>query len=349
MRRFSPLTPKDITLKVGLFPSKYNVSAIQNGFTLHSRSIILSPDHHYYNISKPEIAGVSGHVYFDKNKDNKYTSREEIGNVNIDLSYTKLDGQKMLVKSITTDSTGAYSFAALVPGSYTLNATKRSSIAVGYFDYATQQTIALTANQTLSNNLSIKFSPITVSGTTRYQGTNVGQIPITFAPDASIVNNTAIRTTTTSDINGAYSAKLMPGKYNVTVQKSNGLTPVYSFSGQITILMGEGIKTYPIELVKHSVTVSGTTTYNGVNKANITIGFSERFDIANNTAIDQSALSTITGYTVELAPGFYNVTIEELVNESGHNVTYTFTGQLTVLPTDTVKTFNIVLTRVETP
>jgi hypothetical protein len=54
-------------------------------------------------------------------------------------------------------------------------------------------------------------------------------------------------------------------------------------------------------------------------------------------------------YTTELTPGSYNASVEELVNESGQNITYTGTGQITLNIGDTPRALNILLTREQTP
>ena len=46
-------------------------------------------------------------------------------------------------------------------------------------------------------------------------------------------------------------------------------------------------------------------------------------------------------------PGTYNVTVDELVNESGQDVTYIFTGVLEVKDIDVAITFDIAMTREE--
>jgi hypothetical protein len=72
--------------------------------------------------------------------------------------------------------------------------------------------------------------------------------------------------------------------------------------------------------------------------------------VINNTASDTSKISSTGGiYTVELTPGSYNVTIEELVNETGQNITYRFKGDITVNTGDTPRTLTIILTREESP
>jgi hypothetical protein len=163
-----------------------------------------------------------------------------------------------------------------------------------------------------------------------------------------VENNTAVRVTSTSDTTGSYVAKLTPGSYNISVDKREGLTQVYSFTDQLRLSIGQGVASYHIALIKHSVTVSGSTKYNAVGKANITITFSEDETVVNNTASDTSTISGTDGvYTVELTPGSYNVTIEELVNESGQNITYTYDDRLIVSTGDAPRTFNIFLIREE--
>jgi dolichyl-diphosphooligosaccharide--protein glycosyltransferase len=332
-----------------LYPSTYNLSAVENGFTLHSKSIGVEPDHLFYNVSKPKPAAMKGVVYYDADADKAYTTGEEISNVQVQLSYTKLDDTEMIIGSTTSDAKGSYSFSALVPGEYTLNATKQNSI-TGYLDYLTEQTTTLAANTTTWLNISLTYAPVTVSGNTLYGTTKVNDITITFAPDTSVENNTAKRVASTSDAAGSYVAQLTPGSYNISVDKREGLTQVYSFTGQLTLSVGQGVASYQIALIKHSVTVSGTTKYNTVGKANMTINFLRNETVINNTASDTSKISSTGGiYTVELTPGSYNVTIEELVNETGQNITYRFKGDITVNTGDTPRTLTIILTREESP
>jgi hypothetical protein len=72
--------------------------------------------------------------------------------------------------------------------------------------------------------------------------------------------------------------------------------------------------------------------------------------VENKPAVETSVKSSTTGsYTIELTPGSYNISVEELVNESGQNVTYTFSGQLTVTAGEAPQTFDIILAREQTP
>lgn len=333
-----------------LYPSKYNVSAIENGYALLANEPInIVPDNNSYNISKPELSAVTGVVYYDTNGDTKYTAGEEANGIQVKLSYTKLDSTDMPVNSTTTNAAGTYSFSSLVPGEYTVNASKRNST-TGYLDYRTEQTVTLEANKTTWANISLAYAPVTVTGYTTYGTTTVDNVPVTFSVDKSVKNNTAKAVTASSDASGLYVVKLLPGTYNISVTKANGATVLYTFEGKLSITLGQRTTSYNIALTKNSITVSGTTKYNGVNKANMTITFTKDYSIENNTAVDTSTKSSTTGsYTIELNPGSYNISVEELVNESGQNVTYTFSGQLTVTAGEAPQTFDIILTREQTP
>jgi hypothetical protein len=191
------------------------------------------------------------------------------------------------------------------------------------------------------------YAPIVVSGATNHDNVKIGNVPISFIPDKSVKNNSATKqSTATSNTQGLYSVKLTPGTYNVTVKKTEGVTTVYSFTGKLSVYVGEGTATYDIDLTKESVTVRGSTTYDGLGKANMTIFFTKDTNVQNNTAITKNVKADSKGnYTIELTPGTYNVTVEEIVNESGVNFTYTATSRIVLNVGDTPRVFNIVLTR----
>jgi hypothetical protein len=88
-----------------------------------------------------------------------------------------------------------------------------------------------------------------------------------------------------------------------------------------------------------------------VGKENITILFSKDSQIVNNTAITKSVKSDSNGsYKIELTPGSYNVSVLEVVNESGYNVTYTGTaGKITLSRGDAPRVLNVLLTREQSP
>ncbi|MCX6672000.1 MAG: hypothetical protein NTX92_08785, partial [Euryarchaeota archaeon] len=337
-----------------IYPSKYNISAVnESGYTLlNMKGINVEPDNNTYNISQPKPSAINGVVYFDTNKDSKYTTGEEISDVNVRLTYTKLDGSKMPVTIATTGAVGSYAFPSLMPGEYTVNATKLNII-TGHLDYLTTQTITLTANKTSWVNISLTYAPILVSGYTTHDTIKIANnITVTFAPDKSVKNNTATKQiSVTSNTQGLYAAKLAPGTYNVTAKKTEGTTTVYNFTGgKLIVFIGEGTASYNIPVTKESVTVRGSITYNGVGKTNLPLLFSKDSRIANNTAVQKGAITDINGnYTTELTPGSYNASVEQRVNESGKNITYTGTGQITLNIGDKPKTLNILLARKQSP
>ncbi len=118
----------------------------------------------------------------------------------------------------------------------------------------------------------------------------------------------------------------------------------------MVVSIGEGTAFYIIDVTKESVTVSGSTKYNSIGKANMTVLFSKNSQISNNTAITKNVKTNNNGnYTTELTPGSYNVSVKEIVNESGQNITYIGIGYLTLNKGEPPKILDIVLTREQSP
>jgi asparagine N-glycosylation enzyme membrane subunit Stt3 len=335
-----------------LYPSKYNVSAVENQYTLlRKQGVNVEPGNISYNISKPKPSDIKGIVYRDANGDQSYTTGEEESGVQIQLSYTKLDDTQLSVTNSTTGIPGTYSFPSLIPGDYTIKATKVNT-STGYLDYLTEQTLTLAANKTSWVNISLTYAPVSVSGYTVYDTVKTTGIPLTFAPDNTVENNTAqAQVAATSDEQGFYEAELTPGIYNVTVKKTEGVTTVFTYTGKLSIFVGEGTTSLDIVLTKESVTVNGSTIYSNAGKANMTIFFTKDLDIANNTAITKSIKTDLNGmYTIELTPGSYTVSVEEMVNESGQNITYTGNGgRITLNRGDAPRILDIMLIREQSP
>jgi len=335
-----------------LYPSKYNVTAIdKDGFTLSDQAVPMRPDQNYLNISVPKPAALKGTVYHDLNDNKQYDAGEEASGVQVRLLYTKFDKTVMKVTTVTTGANGTYSFSNLVPGGYTVNASQPNST-TGNSDYLTAQAVTLTANTTTTSNIALTYAPVYVRGRTIRDTTNVSGISVSFAADLSVKNNTAGKNalTATSDKNGSYVVKLTPGSYNVTVSKKQGQTVIYSFEGKLKLFVGEGNQTYLIRLVKHTVTVSGVTKYNNTYRADTKVDFLPDTSVQNNTAIQNTIVSNATGvYTVELNPGTYTVSVNQTVNESGHNVTYIFRQLLVIAKDQPPQTLDILLSREERP
>jgi len=325
-----------------LLSSYYFVRAEKNGFVINETLIPLYENENYYNFSEMKHSSIAGKVYHNDENDT-------ISDANVELVYKRMDinGQnveeEILTGTTTTDSDGKYSFVDLVPGEYNLTVTKGDS-------YRSVEQIPLGENQTLSYNVSLELMPVTTTGYTRYNGQAVGGIPITFSSDGFVENNTAKDETVTSADNGSYTIALTPGAYNVTVEKKESSIVVYSFNDKLTVSTGEVEVVKPISLTKNSATVSGFTSYAGVNIANITnIKFEPNGAVAGNTAIySRTVSSNETGYyTLELSPGSYNVSVNYKFNQSGQNYTYTFEGKKDISSIEPPITYNIAMSRVE--
>ncbi len=328
-----------------LYPSRFTITAGENGFEIHSESVSIGPGTHSYNISKPKLGGIKGTIFKDSDDSGLYGPGEETGNVKVDLLYSK---DNNIVGTTITDETGEYEFSLMVPGEYILNASVTNS-ATGYYDYLTVETIEIEANKTTTFNVSLDYAPIILSGYTKHVAENIGDIKIDFSPDGAVANNTAEQASSTSLEDGSYVADLKPGQYNISIDGTSGeYEAAYSYSGQITLAVGEGVKTLDLLMTKKTVTVSGSTTYNSANIDNISIILVPDSETENNTAEYASAMSDENGaYIVELVPGTYDITVDHEVNESGQDVIYAFTGLLEVTEADVAITFDIAMMREE--
>ncbi len=324
-----------------IYPSIYTMSVIdEEGFEIHNTSIIIEPGHRYYNISKPKLSAIEGKVYYDGDFNGVFDSGEEMSDVNIDLRYAR---DNRLIEEAITDADGAFSFSNLIPGEYIINATKNN-------EYNTEEYVTLIGNKTTYQNISIGLTKAILSGYTRHDGNEIGDIMISFMPDISVENNTAEPAYTNSNTStGYYSVALTPGTYNISAVKSERLTPVYSYEGSITIARGAGTTIYPINLDKLSKTISGTIKDNDNNNIdNITVIFTADISVENNTAIENDAMSDENGfYQIELTSGHYLVTIvEKTVIINGQNVTYSSPEEELVIPEEIeTKIHNIVVTK----
>lgn len=325
-----------------IFPSKYTVTALEDGFELYSESLNIEPGSRTINISKPKLAGLEGTVYFDENNNEVLTPGEEMSSVTVNLIYGRTEE---VVDTQVTDASGTYSFTQLIPGDYLINATK-NSIETGYPEYFVEDEITLEPNQTAQTNLSIGYAPVTVSGITQANGNAVGNILVNF-DEAAIENNTAQAAESTSNVDGTYQTELIPGTYDVVVDVKDDDIGTYSFTDTLTLTPGQGIYTYTIDMEKHSVSVDGVTTYSGQPVGELTVFFKPSAGV-NNTAQAASTSTDENGeYHLELMPGSYNVNISQTINESGMNARYTFAGSVMVALEDDPLTYNIVLTRFE--
>ncbi|RLF34436.1 MAG: hypothetical protein DRM98_00560 [Thermoplasmata archaeon] len=345
--------------KTGLLPGYYRLVLYDNN------SFILSlVDSAFYsgntslNISKCKTAGLEGIVYYDENSDNKYNPGEEVKKAKVTLYHVFRDEngnviQESPVANTTTKDDGSYSFKSIVPGKINGMNLNEYSIKVEKTPVyqSVKEGVYPEENKTMTYNISMGLTPVKVSGNTTFNGNPVDNVLVEFTPDETVENNTAEKKQVYSDETGSYSVELQPGSYNITVSKKEGTgyprTLVYEVTDKIVLTKGEGSVTKDFSLVKKSVTVTGLTKYEDQAIGNVSISFKKDSSVENNTAVSNEAMSDENGsYTVELAPGTYNVTTTgEQFNISGVNYTYEGYGTLTVTEDDitTGVTYNVEL------
>lgn len=231
-----------------LLPGYYQVIAVtSDGYQIDNTLFPVYSGDNTYDIAKPEPGNAQGTVYFDDNGNAKYDAGEEMTGVTVDLVYSSVDGEK-LVETITTGSTGAYSFTDLVPGIYNLDVAKLP-------DYESTQQITVPEDDTVITNVSIQYAKVDVSGVTKNADTMnpVANVSIVFKPDTSVDNNTAVQITAKSGASSAYAVNVMPGTYNVTVSHQvteSGVNVTYTASTNLVLSIGQGSKTNDILLVR---------------------------------------------------------------------------------------------------
>jgi len=322
----------------GLFPGYYRIEAVnEDGFWIHLKDFVsLYPGNNSYNIAEPKDASIEGVIYLDANNNEEYDLGEKMNQeVSVDLLY-----KGEIIDSIPSVTNGEYSFDSLVPGKFIYDEQGREfnvyniSVTDSKNIYHTEVTVAPDENQTTTLDILLELATVTVSGSTNYNGKAIGNIPINFEIDTSEENNTAHAGSITSNDDGSYEIELKPGKYDVTVQKSEGETLVYSFDGKLSLSMGQDSRPYDISMEKISSTVTGVTSYAGANVENIEISFDKDESVDNNTAVSASTISDSTGsYSIELSTGSYKVSVKQEIEEDGESFNYTFSGKL-VIPSD---------------
>ena len=229
-----------------LMPGYYLIRAEMDDFVIHENYIKIYSGNMSYNISKPKLGNVNGNIYFDSNGNDKYDVGEEMNNVDVELKYSTLSGITKIVDTYITDETGSYSFSSLIPGPYNIYANKLPN-------YEIDTEISIMENETTTFNISIAYALVSVNGNTMYGENNIANITTTFLPDISIENNTGKPDAVISDVFGAYTIKLYPGLYNVTINEiinENGTNVTYTYSDQLEIQIGEGTKTFDIIMSK---------------------------------------------------------------------------------------------------
>jgi dolichyl-diphosphooligosaccharide--protein glycosyltransferase len=234
-----------------LQPGYYQIVVItKEGFQIENTLKLVNVGINYHNSSKPMEGGVEGTIFFDDNSNKVYDSGEEMSGVDVELIYTGT-GNNILISTLTTNSTGQYSFENLLPGFYDIITSKLP-------EYESSQSITITENITSTENVSVDYAFIEISGTIKNKDTLevIGNTSIIFSVDTSIENNTAASTQVVANSNGEYTASLKPGYYDVSVNftvNESGVDVRYTFKDKLQILPGEGTRAFEILATRQQI------------------------------------------------------------------------------------------------
>jgi dolichyl-diphosphooligosaccharide--protein glycosyltransferase len=301
-------------------------------------------------------AKIDGYVYLDKDDVEGYNTSidEPLTNVQIAFheiySFTEQGGASSISRgSVTVDENGYYNASGFLPGFYMVRAELDDFI-------INENLVSLYPGNNSYNISKQKLS--TVQGKIYYDSNNneeydtgeemdnanVDIIYKKIAIDGTTVEKEIKVETTQTDANGDYSfTSITPGQYTINTVKDAD----YGVEKEL-VVEENATMNFDIQIELLDVLVSGNTKYETNNIANLSILFSQNLSVINNTAVGANAFSNSGGfYEIGLQPGYYNISVDQLVNESGQNVTYTYTGSIELKIGEGTKTFDIILARKE--
>jgi len=307
-------------------------------------------------------ANIDGYVYLDKDNIDGYdiSNDEPLSNVNVTLyeiqQFTNQGASIIKRARLTTDEKGYYNFSGLMPGFYQVR-TELGNFVVNE-DIFTLRPGNNSYNISKSKSAAVEgIAYYDTNGNKQYDvgeekmsNVNVDIIYKKLDTDGTTTLDEILVDTTQTDEKGSYSfTSLTPGQYIINATKTNTTTGYLDYNTQVETALKENETTFfNISMKLASVTISGYTKYGNENIGNLSIEFLPDTTAKNNTAKYVSNTSDKNGYyAAELMPGYYNVSVDGTVNESGHNVTYTYMGSLTIRKGEGVTTFDIMLAKEE--
>jgi dolichyl-diphosphooligosaccharide--protein glycosyltransferase len=333
-----------------ILPGIYRLVVTSGDFNLHLADVTLNEGNNTYNAPNAKLAALDGIIFIDEDGNDQYDSGEALGNVDVELFHQNQFGALESVGSYRTDNSGKYEFKSLIPGKIDdLDLNQYILRAVKAPDYEAEITVYPVANDTITVNLSIGLSPVTINGIVTYDGKPVEGATIDFILDENVENNTAEDNSVETEADGTYEIELSPGRYNISILKSEENIPVFILTDQklkLNIGQGTGVQNYQLEKV--SVTLSGITSYGGNAVNNVTLKFEPEADIS--AAFASTISDEIGKYSVELSPGNYTVDgNSDPFTEDGKNYTYRYTGQVEIKEENIIsgQTFDFVMRKQE--
>lgn len=152
----------------------------------------------------------------------------------IDIVFVPDDDNAKEPISPNSDENGNFSVELSQDASY--NVTVVDRLTDGVIRYTFSKIINTSTETTLI--ITLTKHTVNVSGNTQTNESNIGGIEINFMKNESVVNNTAISSSFTSDKDGHYYLELKPGHYNVSVNQTIILgndTIRFTYAGKLNV------------------------------------------------------------------------------------------------------------------
>ena len=281
-----------------------------------SQSLIATNTFNFLNSAGPANSSISGFVYVDANNNGiKESGETPIPNTTVTLTGTTGSGQNVNLTT-TTDSTGAYNFANLQAGTYTITETQPT----GYLDGKTTQgtpgtgtagdnvisTITLAQSVKGINNNFGELLPSSLAGFVYVDANNngdkeTGETPIpntTVSLTGTDDLGASVSLTTTTDSTGAYDfTNLRPGSYTITeTQPANYLDGKTTQGTPGTGTAGDNV----ISAITLAQNVNGVNNNFGELLPSLASLSGYVYVDANNNGIKESGETPIPNTTVTL-------------------------------------------------
>ncbi len=146
--------------------------------------------------------------------------------------------------------------------------------------------------------------------------------------------------------NGRFSfSSLIPGPYSIKAFKD-----LDYYSETIIEVNENETLIQNISINYASISLSGSTLENNTENvlSNITIDYIPDITVENNTAQEISIQSDINGlYEVDIQPGTYNILVNQTTVENNITIIYNYQGKLIIEIGEGLKTFDIMISKVE--
>ncbi len=296
----------DASLSGGL-PSP---SVISNG-----QSVLAAMSYNFGNKLIP-VGSLSGVVYADSNNNGTKDGTETgIGSIPVSLTQT-VNGVTTTVATTTTGTDGSYSFAGLLPGTYTVVEGATPGYLPDVTNTGSLAGVVVTAGSNTPNNNFGEILPGVVSGfvyadannngTKDGSETGIASIPVTLTQ--TVNGKTVTVATMTTNASGAYAfTNLAPGTYTVVEGATPGYLPDVTNTGSIT-----------------AITVTQGSTSPNNNFGEILPGSISGIVFADKTGDGLTSDDTpLAGVTVQLVNASRAVIASQVV---GSNGAYSFTN-----------------------